>query len=80
VLMGDLNEWSPRGGCLRAFDGGWQVLAPGRSFPSRQPVAQLDRIVASPDWRCEGQGVHHSALSARGSDHLPVWARLSLQG
>ena len=78
VLMGDLNEWSPRGGCLRAFDGGWQVLAPGRSFPSRQPVAQLDRIVASPDWRCEGQGVHHSALSARGSDHLPVWARLSL--
>ncbi len=80
VLMGDLSEWSPRGGCLRAFDGGWQVLAPGRSFPSRQPVAQLDRIVASPDWRCEGQGVHHSALSARGSDHLPVWARLSLQG
>lgn len=78
VLMGDLNEWSPRGGCLRAFDGGWQVLTPGRSFPSRQPVAQLDRIVASPDWRCHEQGVHHSALSARGSDHLPVWARLSL--
>ena len=78
VLMGDLNEWSVRGGCLREFAGGWQVLAPGRSFPTRQPVAQLDRIVASSDWRCQGHGVHHSALSARGSDHLPVWARLEL--
>ncbi|OCC24145.1 endonuclease [Croceicoccus estronivorus] len=78
VLMGDLNEWSVRGGCLREFGHGWQVLAPGRSFPTRQPVAQLDRIVASADWRCEGHGVHHSALSARGSDHLPVWARLAL--
>lgn len=78
VLMGDFNEWSLRGGALRAFDGDWRVLAPGRSFPSRQPVAQLDRIVVSPDWRCDGQGVHRSALAARGSDHLPVWARLAL--
>jgi len=23
-------------------------------------------------------GVHRSALSARGSDHLPIWAELSL--
>lgn len=78
VLMGDFNEWSVRGGSLRAFDGHWHVLAPGRSFPSRQPVAQLDRIVVSRDWRCAGQGVHHSALAARGSDHLPVWAKLAL--
>ena len=78
VLMGDFNEWSTRGGSLRAFAGDWRVLAPGRSFPSRQPVAQLDRIVVSPDWHCDGQGVHHSVLAARGSDHLPVWARLKL--
>ena len=78
VLMGDFNEWSVNGGALRAFDGDWRVLAPGRSFPARQPVAQLDRIVVSADWRCEGHGVHHSALAARGSDHLPVWARLGL--
>ena len=78
VLMGDFNEWSTRGGSLRAFAGDWRVLAPGRSFPSRQPVAQLDRIVVSPDWHCNGQGVHHSVLAARGSDHLPVWARLKL--
>ena len=78
VLMGDLNEWSAQNGCLREFDRHWQVITPGFSFPSRQPVARLDRIVASSQWRCRAAGVHHSALAARGSDHLPVWAELEL--
>ena len=78
VLMGDMNEWAHRGGAFREFGSGWQVLAPGRSFPARQPLALLDRIVASGDCRVEGLGVHHSALAARASDHLPVWASLSL--
>lgn len=78
VLMGDFNEWAQHGGCFREFGGGWRVLAPGRSFPSRRPVAPLDRIVASETWRVLETRVHHSALAARGSDHLPVWARLEL--
>ena len=78
VLMGDLNEWAPRGGALTAFGEGWNVLRPGRSFPSRSPLAQLDRIVHSPHWRCEGASVHHSALAAVASDHLPVRAALTL--
>ena len=78
VLMGDLNEWALHGGCLREFADGWQVLAPGRSFPSPRPIAQLDRIVISNDWRCVDVGVHHSILAARGSDHLPVYAKLQL--
>lgn len=78
VLMGDLNEWAHRGGALRAFGDGWEILRPGRSFPSRRPLAQLDRIVHSPEWRCEGAHVHHSALAAVASDHLPVRAELSL--
>lgn len=78
VLMGDLNEWSARGGALAAFDPALQVLAPGRSFPARRPLAQLDRIVASRGWQVEALGVHHSPLAAVASDHLPVWARLSL--
>src|SRR5690606_12323349 len=78
VLLGDFNEWSPRGRCLSAFAGGWTVLAPGRSFPSRRPLAQLDRIVHSPGWQCEEVGVHHSALASVASDHLPVMARLTL--
>jgi len=78
VLMGDFNEWALHGGCFREFGQAWHVLAPGRSFPSRRPVAQLDRVIASQDWRVSATGVHHSALAARGSDHLPVWAKLVL--
>jgi endonuclease/exonuclease/phosphatase family metal-dependent hydrolase len=73
VLMGDLNEWSPTGGSLREFTG-WQVLAPGRSFHTRRPMAMLDRIILSPDVQAQQCGVHHSALAAQASDHLPVWA------
>lgn len=75
VLMGDLNEWSLRGGCFREFGNGWHVLAPGRSFPSRRPVAQLDRIIVSPGWPLLEAKVHHSPLAAQGSDHLPVILR-----
>lgn len=78
VLMGDLNEWSQHGGCFREFSGNWKILNPGRSFPTRQPVAQLDRIVISDEWTCEEVAVHHSPLAARGSDHLPIWARLHM--
>lgn len=79
VMMGDFNEWSQRGGSLREFDGAtWQVLTPGRSFPSRRPIAQLDRIVASAEWEVLGCHVHHSPLAATGSDHLPVFASLRL--
>jgi endonuclease/exonuclease/phosphatase family metal-dependent hydrolase len=78
VVLGDFNEWSPRSRCFRAFADGWTVLAPGRSFPSQRPLAQLDRIVHSPGWRCEEARVHHSALASLASDHLPVTARLVL--
>ena len=78
VLMGDFNEWSQQGGSLREFHVPWKVLSPGRSFPSRRPVAQLDRLVISGEWHCAGAGVHHSGLAAIASDHLPVWARLEL--
>ncbi|MFC0203492.1 endonuclease/exonuclease/phosphatase family protein [Novosphingobium soli] len=78
VMMGDLNEWAHRGGCLREFGADWRVLAPGRSFPSRRPMALLDRIIVSPEWEVQGTAVHHSPLSAVGSDHLPVHATLAL--
>jgi len=78
VMMGDFNEWSPRRGALQAFGNEWAVLNPGKSFPSRQPLAPLDRIVHSAHWRCEGTSVHHSALAAVASDHLPVRATLTL--
>ncbi len=78
VLMGDFNQWGRRSGALREFARGWQVLATGKSFPSRQPLAPLDRIVHSPEWTAHHVGVHHSALAAVASDHLPIRATLTL--
>ena len=78
VLMGDFNQWSHLRGAMREIGPGWQTITPGNSFPTRQPVAALDRIVASRHWLCIEKGVHHSSLAARASDHLPIFARLSI--
>jgi endonuclease/exonuclease/phosphatase family metal-dependent hydrolase len=76
VLMGDLNEWSSRGGCLRDF-AAHHLFAPcGRSFHARRPIAQLDRIMVTPDLEILDCGAHDSATARRASDHLPVWAQL----
>ena len=78
VLMGDLNDWSRNSRALREFGAGWQMVGVGHSFPARRPVAPLDRIVISDDWHVAACGVHRSALADVASDHLPVWATLTL--
>lgn len=78
VLMGDFNQWGLRSGAMREFGETWRVLDTGRSFPSRQPLACLDRIVTSSEWVCAEKHVHHTATSAQASDHLPVVARLEM--
>lgn len=79
VLMGDFNQWTARSGAIRHF-GDWEVIAPGPSFPSRRPVARFDRIAISPGWQVASHGVHHSALAAQASDHLPIWLDAQLIG
>ena len=79
VMLGDFNEWSLRGGSIREFGPGWQAIAPGKSFPSARPLAPLDRIATSHQWRCIDKGVHRSALATGASDHLPVWAEFSIR-
>ena len=78
VLMGDFNQWGNQTGAMQEFNSGWHVLDTGRSFPSRQPIARLDRIVTSPEWGCLEQHVHHSGMAAQASDHLPIVAHLEL--
>ena len=78
VLMGDLNEWSLHGGCLRAFAAGFAQVPLEPSFHSRRPLARLDRIMVSPHFRVMASGVHRSATARVASDHLPVWADLEL--
>ena len=76
VLMGDLNEWSARGGCLRDFGNHLRFADCGRSFHSRRPIAQLDRIMVSDGLDVVEAGAHFSATARKASDHLPVWARV----
>jgi endonuclease/exonuclease/phosphatase family metal-dependent hydrolase len=78
VLLGDFNQWGRSSGALREFAAGWQVPTIGNSFPSRRPIAPLDRIVYSPEWAFLQAAVHHSALAVAASDHLPVRATLEL--
>ncbi|GGE86530.1 endonuclease/exonuclease/phosphatase family protein [Sphingomonas prati] len=76
VLMGDLNEWSLHGGCLRDFGGTYRFAATGRSFHARRPMAALDRILVGPGVEVIDSGVHHSHKASLASDHLPIWAKL----
>ena len=77
VVMGDLNEWG-MGGCIAEFSRALHVLTSGDSYHSERPFVAFDRIMLTPDWRVEASGVHHSQRAVLASDHLPVWARLSL--
>lgn len=78
VLMGDLNEWSRQSGCLRDFAQHCRFAETGRSFHARRPVAQLDRIMVTKGLGISDCGVHDSATSRKASDHLPVWAVLTV--
>ena len=77
ILMGDLNEWSTRGGCLRAFAVDHAFAPCGYSFHTRRPIASLDRIMVTRDLAIMASGTHQTAASRRASDHLPIWAHLS---
>jgi endonuclease/exonuclease/phosphatase family metal-dependent hydrolase len=76
VLMGDLNEWTVRGGCLREFGRRHRIAECGRSFHARRPIAQLDRIMVSEGLEIVESGAHQSATARKASDHLPIWAAL----
>jgi len=78
VLMGDTNEWREAAGCLKDLGPDYLVAPTGPSFHARHPVAQLDRIIVDRSLKIDAAGVHMSAAARRASDHLPIWARLSL--
>lgn len=78
VLLGDFNQWGHATGAMREFEPAWSLITPGPSYPSRRPIARLDRIVHCGGWECCAHHVHHSALSSVASDHLPIHADLNL--
>jgi len=77
VMMGDLNEWTRAGGCLRDFGASFRFAETGSSFHARRPIARLDRIMVSAQLAVEACGVHQSSAARVASDHLPIWAELS---
>ncbi|HEY0315505.1 MAG TPA: endonuclease/exonuclease/phosphatase family protein [Sphingomonas sp.] len=79
VLMGDLNEWSLAGGCLKDFMGHFHFAPTGPSYHASRPIARLDRIMTTPDLAVLDAGTHHSPLAMRASDHLPIWATVGLR-
>lgn len=78
IIMGDLNQWTTEGGCLSHFAENHKVIAPGPSFHSSKPVLAFDRIITTMDIEVVSSGVHMSDLARKGSDHLPVWARIRI--
>ncbi len=77
ILMGDTNEWRTAGGFLKHLPPGYRVAPTGPSFHSRHPLAPLDRIIVE-GMRVDAAGVHMSPAARCASDHLPIWARLTL--
>ncbi|GAA0781831.1 endonuclease [Roseibium denhamense] len=78
ILIGDLNEWRDSAKSLKMLEDRYEVTTPGRSFPSPMPVGSLDRIITSPEFLVKRAGVHKSRTARIASDHLPVWAELTL--
>ena len=82
ILLGDLNEWRVRNRsslmALMPHFGPIHAILP--SFPSRFPLLALDRILARPPHLITSIEVHKTPLAQRASDHLPIKARLNLEG
>ena len=78
ILMGDLNEPDLKSGVLRAFEQRHTIAACGPSFHASMPVFTLDRIIVTEDIAITQAGVHSSPLAKQASDHLPIWAKVTL--
>jgi endonuclease/exonuclease/phosphatase family metal-dependent hydrolase len=79
IVLGDINEWSPRSRALRWLHqrlGRTPVL---RTFPSRCPLFALDRIWVDPAMALQRVRVHHSPLARIASDHLPLTASIDVE-
>ena len=77
VVAGDFNAWAKRLGCA-PFEERFSVVSPGRCFHARRPISSLDRIAVSEGLTVADAGVEEGLLARGSSDHLPVWADLSI--
>ena len=76
MMMGDFNEWRGDRG-LESLEM-LRVIAPGPSYPAPMPRLRLDRIAVSHAVEVHATGVGDSPLARQASDHLPIWAEITL--
>jgi endonuclease/exonuclease/phosphatase family metal-dependent hydrolase len=79
LLMGDFNEWRRRRrSSLSILEPTFGAGATPRSFPARQPIFALDRILGWPHGLVTDLAAHSSPLARIASDHLPLTARVEI--
>lgn len=77
VLLGDFNEWNPRGASLRLLQAAFASPRPAATFPAAWPVLPLDRVFVRPTGRAVTAATVATALARAASDHLPLRAVIS---
>lgn len=78
VLVGDFNEWLPRAGARRLFDGRFGGAPQAATYPAALPLFALDRIWVDPASALVDVEVRRTPLTRVASDHLPLRARLDM--
>lgn len=78
LVIGDINEWRPRGFALYSLNSHLGKVPSPRTFPSFFPVFALDRIWVKPSAALSQVKIAHSRLARIASDHLPVLATVNL--
>jgi endonuclease/exonuclease/phosphatase family metal-dependent hydrolase len=78
VMLGDFNEWNPKGAPLCWIHDHFGKPPSKRTFPSFLPFLSLDRIWVRPLNSLIHMCTHVSPLSRMASDHLPVTAKIDL--
>ena len=77
VLLGDLNEWLPRGGCLGILGRHFPQMSCEPTWPAARPLIAYDRVGAGGGAaRLEAARVPASPLALEASDHLPLRAEV----
>ena len=78
LVIGDINEWRPRGFALYSLNGHLGKAPSPRTFPSFFPVFALDRIWVKPRGALVQVKIANHGFARTASDHLPVLATVNV--
>ena len=76
LVIGDINEWRPRGFALYSLNSHLGKAPSLRTFPSFFPVFALDRIWVKPRGALVQVKIANHGFARTASDHLPVLATI----